>query len=176
MERMWLSEDERLNTLARGAAAGALAGSIFAAVQVFASVVGGYGFTHPFRHAASVMLDRGAFTMPATLAVTLGFFIHYAISAAWGMVAGMLYEWPQMARRYELGVIPMVAAGLIFGAGVWLVDMAIVAQGLFPWMWRHEQMLQLAFHVVAFGAPLGAGLAVFARENPYARTYSRPLF
>ncbi len=73
----------------------------------------------------------------------------------------------------------MTALGASFGAVVWLFDLAIVGQALYPWTWRFDQGIQLALHVVFYGATLGATLSALEQHQtariPTTHPWNRPL-
>jgi hypothetical protein len=166
MERISMTSAERRGSIARGATAGVVAGTVFALAQMAASSVAGYSLVFPAQMAASIWLGHHAFSDSIGTVFFVGAAIHYAIAIAWGIVGGILYEWADWPRRLHLEVVHAVGLGAAFGALVWLVDMPVIAGNFMPWMWRAHQPAQFLLHTVFYGVPLGVTVAALARLMP----------
>jgi len=170
MDRMWLTRADRIETITRGATAGAIAGGLLGALEMAGAAAAEDGWWQPWRMVSSILLDRGAFTASPGLVVFIGIFVHLLVSMATGIVAAMMYEWSTVSRLHHLSPGSACAAGAVFGGLVWLVNFAVVAAAFLPWMWRLNQGAQLAFHL-AYGATLGFTLHALGR---YARNPPDP--
>ena len=166
MERISMTPAERRASIAHGATAGVVAGTVFALAEMAVSSLAGYGIGFPARMAASIWLGHHAFTDSIGTVFLIGATIHYAIAMAWGVLGGMLYEWAEWPQWLDVGVVHSVALGAFFGALVWLVDMAVVAGNFLPWMWRANQPAQFLLHALFFGVPLGVSVSALYRLAP----------
>jgi len=166
VERISMTSAERAGTIARGATAGVVAGTVFALAEMAAASIAGYGLGFPARMAASLWLGHHAFSDSMGTVFFVGAAIHYAIAIVWGVLGGLVYEWADWPRRLDLGVVPSIALGAAFGALVWLVDMAVVGGNFVPWMWRAHQPAQFLLHSLFFGVPAGVTVAALSRLAP----------
>jgi hypothetical protein len=166
VERISMTPAERPGTIARGATAGVVAGTVFALAQMAVASVVGYGLGFPARMAASIWLGHHAFTDSLGTVFFVGAAIHYAIAIAWGVLGGLLYEWAEWPTRNDLGVVHSVALGAAFGGLVWLIDMAVIGGNFMPWMWRAHQPGQFLLHSMFFGVPLAVTVAALSRLAP----------
>jgi len=167
MDRMWLTRADRMETIVRGLAAGSIAGALLAGLESFAAVTSGHGALLPWRMAASVLLEKGAFAATPAVVLFVGLSVHAVMSISAGVSAAMLSEWSEASRRHRLGQASASLAGAVFGGLIWFLTFPMVAANLFPWIWRLDQGVQLALHL-AYGAALGLALNVMGRHahNP----------
>lgn len=167
MDRMWLTDRDRLETAARGAAAGSIAGLLLSALEMGAALTTGEGALWPWRMASSIILGRGALTTSAGVVMVAGVIVHLAMMVAIGVAAAALYEWSAWSRAHRIGSAWAGVMGAAFGGLVWLVNFPVIAGAFFPWMWRVDQATQLLFHV-AYGSTLGLALHLLGRyaDNP----------
>ncbi|AUX40537.1 uncharacterized protein SOCE26_019380 [Sorangium cellulosum] len=173
VDRMWLTRTDRIETVIRGATAGSIAGVLFAAFQMVAAVEAGNGALWPWRMAASVVLGREALVASAGVALFAGVLVHLLLSVASGVTAAILYEWSQWSRTHRANPALACFAGAGFGALVWLVNFAVIAQAFVPWMWRPDQGLQLALHL-GYGVALGLALRELGRHAMNPPDAARP--
>jgi hypothetical protein len=162
MERIWLTRQDRVETMTRGLASGSIAGLALAALETGAAMVSGAGAFWPWRMAASIALGPAAFNMGAGAALVAGAVVHVILSLGIGLLAAMLFEWSEWSRLHPLGETGATLGGALFGSAIWLVNFPILAGALFPWIWRQDQVVQFGFHV-AFGAVLGGLLTAMGR-------------
>ena len=166
MDRISMTPAERWGSVARGATAGLVAGTVFAAAEMAASSLGGYGPSFAARMAASIWLGPHAFTESIGTVFLIGAVLHYAIAMGWGIAGSVLYEWAEWPTRNDLGVAHSVSLGALFGMVVWVADMAVVAGNFLPWIWRAHQPSQFLLHALFFGVPLGVTVAALYRLAP----------
>lgn len=168
MERMWLTRTDRIDTITRGATAGAMAGALLAVLQMAAAMQAGHGLFWPWRMAASILLGREAFVAHVGVALFAGALVHLLLSVASGAVAAMLYEWSEWSHIHRASPTLACLAGAGFGAMVWFVNFPLIAEAFLPWMWRlPHQGVQFALHL-AYGVALGTALRGLGRSatNP----------
>jgi len=169
MEHVQGTNDERLVTVARGATAGIIAGTIFGLSEMAAAAIASHEPLLPVKMAASVWLAHSAFSAGTVPVVLCGAVIHYLIAIAFGVIGALLYEWTDWSRHMRLGVVPMVSIGALYGVFVWLINLDVIAGSFLPWIWRAHQPAQLLLHAVFYGIPVGVslvGLAVSSRNPP----------
>lgn len=148
-----------------GAAAGLVAGVLFAIAQVVAAVATGLAPTFPFRLIASVLLGRAAFeTTTLAGAIVVGSVVHLTLSAFYGFAYGALNS--GVSAHTQLSSARQAAVGLGFGALLWLVNFQGIARVVYPWFLETPQLVQFLLHAFAFGLPLGLLFASAERRVP----------
>ncbi|MBL9021249.1 MAG: hypothetical protein JNL21_03570 [Myxococcales bacterium] len=150
-----------------GAAAGLVAGVLFAIAQVLLAAVAGRPPTFVFRLVASVLLGRAAFdTTTLSGAIVVGTVVHLALSAFYGFVYGSLTA--GLSDATQISSSRQAALGLGFGALVWLLNLEGIARLAYPWFLGTPQLVELALHAAFFGLPLGLLYASAERRVPAA--------
>ncbi|HLL83283.1 MAG TPA: hypothetical protein VK420_11550 [Longimicrobium sp.] len=149
-------------SLLDGVVGGQMAGGLFALMQMLAAAAGDGSAWLPWRLAASLLLGSGAVSAPASASIVLaGLFVHLMLSAffgaLWAVAARLL--WPAM--RDNLGSHAALAA--LYGAGVWLLNVQLIARGMFPWINSYDSPAQVLLHAFAYGLPLGLYVATRVR-------------
>lgn len=143
---------------------GLLAGAVFALAECLASWVAGEGVLMPVRYAASMVLGGPALTeLPLATTLGVGLGMHFAFCAFLGLVYSLLDA--RLSPELRPSMAHQVAAGMLFGIGVWLVTFQFLGRGYFPWFLALPQFGQLVLHAVCFGAPLGLLFAAAERRR-----------
>lgn len=152
--------------LPEGIVGGLAAGAIFAALQTIAAPLLGGSPGDPWKAFASVALWRQAVAGPLTPGVLLaGVVCHFAIAGGYGLLWGAVVRKLPHQVRDDWGL--HAAAATVFGVGLYLVNVQVIARGLYPWFLEANAFVQLLLHGVAYGLPLG--LYLTARVRPYDR-------
>jgi hypothetical protein len=141
---------------------GLIAGILFAVVEVGATAMMGDPPIMPLRMFASVVLGREAMepATPAQTAVVVGSVAHLALSALFGLIYGVIITRLSPETQTRSGRQAIV--GLLYGTGLYLINIQVVARVLYPWFLEMPQLPSLAAHAVLFGLPLGL---LFARAE-----------
>lgn len=164
--------------LAEGAAAGILAGAVFAAAEIIVAALMGAPAVLPLRMFASISMGPEALSVvPASVAAIVGTITHLAFSA----IFGVLYAALVLPMTYGTRARPVVQAGsgALFGLAVWFLNFQLVARAFYPWFLATSQTNQAILHALAFGVPLGVVFAAIERRagptvHPAALGQERP--
>jgi hypothetical protein len=137
-----------------GLVGGLLAGLLFALTQMMVATSAGAPVGAPWRLFASVLLGEVALAQGAGFGVYLvGAVVHLALSAlfgvGWGLLAGALAA--DVRERWGAHL----AAAMLYGMGLYLLNFQLVARLIYPWFLGLDQAGQIALHVFAYGLPLG---------------------
>lgn len=149
--------------LTEGAAAGLVAGAVFAAAEVLAAALSGAPATLPLRLFASISMGPEALgIVPASVAAIVGTLTHLALSALFGVLyAALILPMPYRARA-RLAV--QAGSGALFGIALWLLNFQLLARLFYPWFLATSQTSQALLHALAFGIPLGVAFAAIERR------------
>jgi len=128
----------------RGAAAGLLAGAIFLGVSMWFTDSIGMPGEMPLKMMAAMLQGESALA-DASASVPLGLAIHAVLSAGFGVAFGLL------ARALRWSPLAVAAAGVLFGAALYVVNSQFIARLGFPWFLDANQPFELVVHVV-FGS------------------------
>ena len=160
--RFTLSEGEmRHFSLRDGAVGGLIAGWVFAIAQMIAALATREPTNLPWRMAASLVLGREALRMEWSLGLAfVAFAVHFSLSILFGMLwAAAARGWPSV--RDSIG--SHTALSSLFGVLVWLLNVQLVARGLFPWLMPYSSFTLMLLHALAYGLPLGLYVATRVR-------------
>lgn len=153
--------------LREGLVAGLVAGTVFAVFQMILALATGQPIWTPWAYAASVLLGQSALALPFSLSFFIvGFLIHYALSALFGLVWGAIAKSVAPSVRDSYG--GHSAAAMMYGLLLWLVNFQVLARIFWPWFLEVSLPGQILLHIVTFGLPLGLYLAT--RLRPIDRT------
>jgi predicted small integral membrane protein len=142
---------------------GLVAGLIFGVMEVIGAAMMGNPPLMPVRMFASVVLGEEAMMQtPLSTAVPIGLIAHFALSAMFGLVYGLINS--RLSAATETSYGRQAVIGLVFGAMLWLVNFQIVARILYPWFLEAPQFLQMAMHAMFFGLPLALMFAAGERH------------
>jgi hypothetical protein len=150
---------------AEGAWFGLVAGVLSAMAAALMATFAGYPPPLPLQLFASLLLGRAALD-PATAgaAVMVGLLIHLGLSALFGLGYGLLnVRLPSALRRrwrYQ------AAVGLLYGLGLWVVNIQIVARLLYPWFLALPAIGPASLHLLCFGLPVGLCYASAEQRGP----------
>jgi hypothetical protein len=147
---------------------GLWAGAVFALFEVGATALldGGSAAFRPLRLVGSLLLGPEALDPDAPLgpAVVTGGLVHLGLSALFGVAFGSLIAW-----RCTLGGSSrmLIATGVLYGLGLWLVNVYSVAPVL-GWTWfpvEADPLVQAVGHALFFGLPLALYVDRAARRR-----------
>lgn len=158
-----MSDDTR-RSINEGVRFGLIAGLIFGLMEIVGAIVMGDPALMPLRMFSSVVLGQEAMMETGLgTAVVVGLIAHFAISALYGLIYGLVNARFTAGReRTRYGSQAWI--GLLFGLGVWLVNFQIIARFLYPWFLGTPQVLQAVMHAVFFGLPLAVMYAAGERR------------
>lgn len=148
---------------------GLIAGVIFALMEVIASTIMGNPAITPFRLFASVLVGSEALTeMEAGNALLLGSVVHLVLSAAFGLVYGLIGA--SLTRRAQVWFGAQAGLGIAFGLALWLINFQLIARAAYPWFLETPQLMQALIHALFYGLPLGLMYAASERRAPASQT------
>lgn len=146
-----------------GLGLGIVAGVIFGIMEMAAAALMGMPALMPIRMFASTALGKDAMEVtPLGTVVIVGVIAHLALSAAFGLVYGLINAGFSTETQTRPG--PQAGLGILYGIGLWFVNFHIIARAFYPWFLDAPQVLQLALHAVFFGLPLGLLYAASERR------------
>lgn len=152
---------------------GVVAGIIFAVVEVIGAAMMNNPPLMPFRMFASVLIGEAAMeSTPIGTAVLVGSLAHIALSAAFGLVYGIINA--GFSTETQTNWTRQGAIGLLFGAILWFVNFQIIARIVYPWFLMSPQLLQALMHALFFGLPLGLMYAGAERRVQQVRRARAP--
>jgi hypothetical protein len=164
--------DTTSRSATEGLGFGIAAGILFAVMEVGASVMMGDPPLMPVRMFASVVLGDTALHAPSSGSIVLiGSIVHLALSAAFGLIYGLLNA--GLSPATETSWSRQAGLGALFGAVLWFVNFQIVARVLYPWFLEAPQLLQMGMHAVFFGLPLGLLYAAAERRVQHVHPEQR---
>lgn len=155
-----------------GALFGLVAGIILGVAEVIAAAAMGVKALQPIRMFASVVLGQEALTTTSLAgALVAGIVVHLVLSTLFGALYGMVNA--TFSKETETSYARQAGLGLLFGAGLWIVNFQIIARIAYPWFLDEtSQGLQVVLHAVAFGLPLALMYTLAERrvQMPHATT------
>lgn len=138
---------------ANGAGCGLLAGVVFGVMEILGAAVTGMPPLQPLRMFASVLLGEDALrATPMGLAALIGIVVHLALSAAFGVIYGLVNG--ALSARLRTSFARESVLGLLYGLALWIVNFQIIARIGYPWFLETPQFLQAVMHAVFYGLPL----------------------
>lgn len=147
---------------------GTIAGLVGGAVLVLAQMVVAGDTAAPWRMFASIPLGREALTGPMTLGIfLLGFIVHFALSALFGLLWGLVARKVPPETRRSWG--PHAGLAMAYGLALYLVNFQLIARAAFPWLVPAGGVVQAVLHVIAYGLPLGLALVAQLRTTRVVR-------
>ena len=151
------TEASRQTILGHAVVGGLIGGVIFALAAMIATSAVGMGAGAAWQLFASVLLGVAAL-QELTLGVFLvGFVVHLALSAIFGLIWGLAASGVPKGVRDNMGA--HAAAGAVYGFVIYLVTFQLIARGFYPWFLELNQVLWAVMHILFFGVPLGLYLA-----------------
>ncbi|MBX3472222.1 MAG: hypothetical protein KF878_35670 [Planctomycetes bacterium] len=133
---------------------GLVAGAVLLAAEIVAALLAGLSPRLPLRVAASLVMGSAAIEGPPAFGVmVLGTLLHLALAALYGWIYGAIHRVASPAAQRSFGL--QALGGATFGLALWVVNVQIVARGLYPWVLERDPWVQALLHVAAFGVPLG---------------------
>lgn len=126
--------------LAVGTVAGMVGGVVFGALNMWFAASTGKPFDTPLKMIATIV--QGASALPGgTANPVLGLVVHMMLSAGFGVVLALAVS--------RLGsVTARASAGLVFGAGLYVVNFLVISPIAFHVFRNANQPLELATHLV----------------------------
>jgi hypothetical protein len=148
-----------------GAWLGAVAGMMFAIVQLLVAVVAwGQPAIVPLRAWSSVLAGRAAFgPHQAGAAALIGLPLHLLLATGFGFLYGLFNGGATAATRRAWA--RQAAQGALYGLVLWLVNFQIVGRVALPWMLDLPQRTELMMHMLCYGVPLGLMYAATTRRT-----------
>ncbi|HEY8943958.1 MAG TPA: hypothetical protein VIM73_06845 [Polyangiaceae bacterium] len=146
----------------QGAFCGFMAGLFFAAAQIVIALFAGNSVVYPFRSYASVALGEealGLHSIPLVLGV--GSVVHWTLSTAFGVLFGIVNA--GLSAHTQASTLRQLALGVLFGSGLYLFNMHVVAPILFPWL-AGNWLFQAVPHALIFGPFLGLTFVTLQRR------------
>jgi hypothetical protein len=148
---------------AAGALAGLLAGIAYLSAQMLASaVVRDEAAVAPLLRISAILLGPDAALPTAELDfvnVSMALFIQVPLAIAYGRLIAAII------RRFDLLMLQAVAAGMLTGIGLYVVNYWFIVPAAFPWFDVHGGVLTLAYHAL-FGMLTGY---LYCRLRPARR-------
>jgi hypothetical protein len=138
-----------------GIAFGLITGVVFAAVEMAAAAGAGESPIMPLRMFASVVLGREGLSpvTPDGTAALVGGVTHLALSALFGVIYGVFNA--RLTPRTQTHWLRESLIGVLYGAGLYLVNIQLIARVAYPWFLEQPQLPSLLAHAFLFGLPLG---------------------
>jgi hypothetical protein len=151
--------------LKEGAAAGVVAGLVFAIMQVVSAVLMGQPATSPFRLLASIVLGESAFTTTTLAgAMVTGTIVHLALSALYRLVYAFISS--RLPLESNVSWVQQASLGFGFGVAPWVVNFLVFARMFYPWFLDTPQPVLAILHAACFGLPLALVYASAERRQP----------
>lgn len=136
---------------------GLIAGVIFEMMEMFGSAVTSGSPLEPLRMSASIVLGRDALDSHLGTTYLLGFVVHLLLSALFGLIYLEIDAGLPTDAHERYGV--QLGLGVVYRMLLWLINVELVAQTLFPWFLTPPPVVQLLLYALFFGAPLGVMFA-----------------
>lgn len=149
-----------LPDVARGMGAGFGAGLVFLVFQTGLAAWAGSDLLAPLRMAGAILLGPAALGsgFGPGISEAVGAGVHVVLSILYGGILGGLAS----GARNRFGVFGL---GMMFGFVLWVLNLHFFAPLWFPWFTVTDGVVQLAGHVLVFGAFLGLFLAAGIRRS-----------
>ncbi len=148
--------------MARGAAAGAVAGLAFGAAQATLSRAAGSSLVRPLRLEASTVLGVRAVmtTYPLGKALAVGGLVHMGMSVGYGVLFVSFWRLlrSRVPRRSTSRGATRLAYGAAFGVALWAINMRVLSPLLYPWVGDRTPVLDGFITRLLFGLTQGAML------------------
>ena len=163
---------ERSVAASAGAIAGLISGAAMGLLAMIYSASIGEGFTFPLKEIAATFLGVEAIIGGAGT-IILGALIHFAVSAAWGAIFGMVLPRDRDTLRTAADDTAAYGWGLAFGVGVWLV-MTFIALPVFNQVMSDRVALYSGMWFInhlLFGVVLGTTPAIARRMGVTREVY-----
>lgn len=152
----------------RGIGLGIVSGIIFGIMEIAGAAMMGNPAFMPLRMFASTVLGRAALeATPLGTAVAVGIIAHLVLSSFFGIIYALIVS--GLSREVRTSWGKQAAAGIVFGAALWIVNFQIVGRVLYPWFLMTPQILQMMMHALFFGLPLGLLYAGIERRGEKRR-------
>jgi hypothetical protein len=142
-----------------------IAGAVFLVMEM--ALVGTVGSDSPWappRMIAAMAMGEDVLPPPATFAagpVAVALVIHVALSTVYAIILGWAIS------RWRLGLGASIAAGLVFGIAIYLVNFYLFT-GIWPWFATARNAISVSAHAV-YGLVLGWVYHAFAaKPSPVA--------
>lgn len=135
-----------------GIGLGIVAGIIFAMMEMIGSAVMGNPPLMPLHMFASLVMGMDAMEAQGTGVLILGAIVHLVLSAAFGLVYGLVNA--RFSTKAQTSFGSQAGIGVLFGLALWFVNFQIIARIAFPWFLDAPQFLQALMHAAFFGLPL----------------------
>jgi hypothetical protein len=146
-----------------GAGAGLLAGTSFAIMLVAAAAMNEQSPFQPLGMFASLVMGEGAIHSTSSVPMVVGTLVTITLSSIFGAIYGLLTSFFSLHTRSNWAL--EAAAGLAFGAVLWLINFQVFARLLFPWLASGPQLVLVVAHTLFFGVPLGLISAAIAESD-----------
>jgi hypothetical protein len=138
-----------------------LAGVAFGALQILAASVANAAPLQPIKAAASLLLRERAYQPGYWLfALVLGVAVHFSLALLYGYAFGLMST--EIRLRTRLNFAREALIGILFGLVLWGINFAVIARGLYPWLYEAHLPAQAVLHALGFGLPLSL---LFARNE-----------
>lgn len=143
---------------------GLLAGVILIAVLMFDSAVKIGSPLEPLRESASLALGFHALDSSLGTTYLVGLVVELALAGIFGILYAQ-FEWllPAEARRHYGWQVGM---GVVYAGLLWIVNVAFIGHGLFPWTATMYPLRHLVIQALFYGGALGVMFAAAERRTP----------
>jgi hypothetical protein len=135
-----------------GAAAGIIAGLVFAAFEMIAAamMMGWDAFFMPLRMIGAILIGPAALdpSYPLLTACLAGVGVHLVLAVLYGMIFAVITGGLRSAATDIL-------LGTAYGSALWLINFYVIAPAAFPWFLEANPLIQFIGHSVFFGSALG---------------------
>lgn len=136
-----------------GVGFGITAGMLFAIAQMAEAVGTGAHALTPYRPFASVFVgERALESLSMGAATFVGLGVHLTLSALFGGLYNLIISYRSLETRVAWG--RQAGLGLLFGLGIWALNVQLIARLFYPWFLELPQLAQAGLHAVAFGLPV----------------------
>lgn len=156
-----VEERDAGTVIVHGSLGGLAAGLVLGATAIVSTMALGGGVSVPFRFVAAFAVGPEAFAadFPVAAALLLGATIHFALSAAVGVLfVGALALTFQLSARWWL----LIAYGSAFAFAVWEINFLAAVPALFPELvGRLDLATQLWNGIVSYVGVYGPALGVY---------------
>ena len=150
--------------LADGVGFGITAGMVLAMAHMAEAVATGFPALSPYRLYASAFVGRYALDELTIGAATfVGLAVHLTLAAIFGAAYMLLVSRRSLETR--IGWLRQAGMGLLFGLGLWVVNVQLIARAFYPWFLDEPQVSLALLHAVAFGLPVALMSVVAERRD-----------
>lgn len=152
-----------LRLFGHGAIGGLVGGAVFAIAQMVYFAIATSDAWIPWKLFASLLGGAPVEGARVTADVfALGFLVHFVLSAAYGLVFGMVAQIAPNGIRKNWALHG--AIGMALGFLIYLLDYHVFARASYPWFLRLNQPVQIVMHVVMYGLVVSLYLTAAARQ------------